>query len=94
MSLRSIKKRTDWEQMTKEVAALIARLRRKPNKLGYQCHPGSILNAYREGDITFNKAVKELERWKDWKVQEALLAREKPIIHSESQRDMRLRMGF
>ena len=94
MSLRSIKKRTDWEQMEKEVAALIARLRRKPQKLGYQCSPGGILNAYREGDITINKAVKELERWKDRKVKDAIWAKEQPAVVAESQRDMRLRMGF
>lgn len=94
VSLRSIRKRTDWGQMEKEVAALIARLRRKPQKLGYQCSPGGILNAYREGDITFNKAVKELERWKNRKVQNALSVREEPLIHAESQHDMRLRMGF
>lgn len=94
MSLRSISKRTDWEQMTKEVYALIARLRRKPLKLGYQCFPGGILNAYREGDLTFKGAVKALENWKDREVQKALVTNEEPVIHVESQHDMRLRMGF
>ena len=73
-SLTSIKKRTDWSKMSKEVRALITRLRRRPQKLGFiQCSPGGILNAYREGDITFNRAVKELERWKDNEIKEALL---------------------
>ena len=29
--------------------------------LGYTCSHGGILNAYREGDLTFNEAVAELE---------------------------------
>ncbi len=30
-------------------------------KLGYKVSPGGILNAYREGDLTFNEAVAELK---------------------------------
>lgn len=93
-SLRSIKKRTDWGRMEKEVFALISRLRRKSHKLGYQCSPGGIINAYRDGDITFNKAVKELEGWKDRKVKDALFAKEQPLVVAESQRNMRLRLGL
>jgi len=53
--------------MVKEVNALVERLQQKPDskKDGYSYNPGSILNAYREGDLTFDKAVKELERWKE-----------------------------
>lgn len=59
-------KRTDWDCMAKEVISLIRRLQKKPRemRLGYQRSPGGIINAYREGDITFKKAVLELERWK------------------------------
>lgn len=96
MSLRSIKKRTDWEQMGKEVEALITRLRKKPKKSGYGLydHPLSILMGYQEGDINHNEAIKALEKWKDEEVKNALSAREDPLVHAESQRDMRLRMGF
>lgn len=56
--------RTDWENMVKEVGALIQRLQAKPVKLAYSFTPGSILNAYREGDLSFNEAVERLEQWK------------------------------
>lgn len=62
-----IDERTDWDQMIKEVNFLIKRLQQKPDseKAGHSPNPGSILNAYREGDLTFNEAVEELERWKE-----------------------------
>jgi hypothetical protein len=69
-------------------------LQKKPKKIGYQSSPGDILNAYREGDITFEEAVKELEAWKFRKVKDALLAKKESPIVIESQREMRLRMGF
>ena len=94
MSLRSIRQRTDWEQMAKEIVALIARLRQKPQKLDYPFSPEGILNAYRGGDITFNKAVKRLEAWKNRKLREAFSAKEEPLMVAESQHDHRLRMGF
>lgn len=58
---------TDWEEMEEEVYRLIKRLQRKPNKAGYRLNPGSILNAYREGDLTFAKSVKALKQWHRWK---------------------------
>ena len=63
MSKTVISKRTDWEQMENEVAAIIKRLRSKPNKRGFQASPGGILNAYREGDITFEGAIEHLNDW-------------------------------
>jgi hypothetical protein len=53
--------RTDWDTMADEVHELIVRLRQKPEKRGYQLSPGGILNAYREGDITFEEAVANIE---------------------------------
>jgi hypothetical protein len=85
-----------WQGIVCGVNALMHILKRKPRKfkLGLICNPGGILNAYREGDLTFDQATKELEAWKDRKVRDALSAQEEPLVHSESQRDMRLRMGF
>lgn len=34
-------------------------------KLGSWNSPGSILNAYREGDLSFNEAVERLRAWKE-----------------------------
>lgn len=34
-------------------------------KLGFWNSPGSILNAYREGDLSFNEAVEQLKAWKE-----------------------------
>ena len=64
-----IKKRTDWANMALEVIALISRLQNKPTemKMGYSLSPGGILNAYREGDLTFKQAVKALEKWRQGK---------------------------
>ena len=64
MCLSEVCNRTDWEQMKAEVFALILRLQQQPKKIGYAFHPGGILNAYREGDLTFDQAVKTLEEWK------------------------------
>jgi len=64
MKKSEIRKRTDWEQMALEVLALIKRLQKKPVKTLYYFCPGSILKAYREGDLTFKKAVRALETWK------------------------------
>ena len=32
-------------------------------KIGYQCNPGGILNAYREGDLNFKEACRALDKW-------------------------------
>jgi len=57
---------TDWRGIVVGVNVLMRVLKNKPTylKIGYLLHPSGILNAYREGDLTFNQAVKELERWK------------------------------
>ena len=46
-------------QLANEIREL---LDKKPNKFKkkFSSHPGSILNAYREGDLTFDDAVKML----------------------------------
>lgn len=56
--------RTDWDQMAIEMNALVARLQKKPKEArrGFQLSPGGILNAYREGDVSFKKAVALLKR--------------------------------
>ena len=61
-----ISKRTDWDQMIKEVKSLIEGLRYKPKskKALHYLDPGSILNAFREGDLTFDEAITELKKWK------------------------------
>ncbi|TAL49269.1 hypothetical protein EPN83_01890 [Patescibacteria group bacterium] len=60
-------KHTDWEKVVEQVNAGIKKLQRKPKSLkkGFTLHPGSILNAYREGDLTFRQAVRALDRWKN-----------------------------
>lgn len=54
----------DWDELVNQVNDLHGMLAEKPRQLriGYQCSPGGILNAYREGDLTFNEAVKEIEQ--------------------------------
>ena len=65
-------RRTDWQGIVKIVNTLVPKLRRKPRslKIGYSASPGGILNAYREGDLTFKQAVKELERWHRRKIKQ------------------------
>lgn len=60
MSTQATSQRTDWEQMEREVAALIARLGQRPVKRGYFPNPGSVLIAYTQGDATFGAAVERL----------------------------------
>jgi hypothetical protein len=59
-------KRTDWNEMQKELNALHSRLQKKPRteKKGYIRSPGDTLNAYMAGDIGFKKAVAKLNQWK------------------------------
>lgn len=63
--MTKIEERTDWDQMADEVYALIVRLRQKPEKTAFALGPGQILNAYREGDISFEEAVEIIQKWKD-----------------------------
>lgn len=54
-----------WEQMRNQLNGLHKKLQQKPDseKMGYAVCPGGILNAYREGDITFSNAVESLNEW-------------------------------
>ena len=65
------RKKIDWADTISTVNSLMQKLKRKPRalKIQYYLNPGSILNAYREGDITFKQAVKALNRWQRWKRQ-------------------------
>jgi len=69
MRLRRTEKRTDWPEMSREAARLIKQLQQKPVKEAYECSPEGILNAYRQGDATFQEAIAALVRWKDGEVQ-------------------------
>lgn len=53
-----------WTNLVSEANKIRKELDGKPEelKIGYWLSPGSILNAYREGDLTFNEAVKELTK--------------------------------
>jgi hypothetical protein len=55
-----------WEATAAEVMRLIILLQSKPAwlKVRRRWEPGSILSAYREGDLTFDEAVEELKKWK------------------------------
>ncbi len=52
-----------WEKRIDEVNRLHAELQKKPDHLkkGYALAPAGILNAYREGDLSFDEAVKFLQ---------------------------------
>ncbi len=58
-------KERDWKALVAAVNELHALVQRKPRseRNGFQLSPGGILNAYREGDVTFKQAVKHLENW-------------------------------
>ena len=53
-----------WEYFVNAANFIRAALDYKPSdiKVGYQLSPGGILNAYREGDLNFEEACRELER--------------------------------
>jgi hypothetical protein len=54
--------RAHWDALVDQANALRRQLDSKPRALrvGYTLHPGSILNAYREGDVTFAEAVEAI----------------------------------
>lgn len=56
----------DWEALVTAVNELHSIIQRKPKRFrrALQLTPDGILNAYREGDISFDKAVHELNEWK------------------------------
>lgn len=59
------KKERDWKALVNAVNELHVLVQHKPRseRSGFQLSPGGILNAYREGDLTFKQAVKHLENW-------------------------------
>ncbi len=65
-SVRQIQESAFWSGLTEAVNTLHEKLQRKPKhlRIGHASNPSSILNAYREGDLTFKEAVKALENWK------------------------------
>ena len=54
-----------WDTKREQINKLIKELQSKPHEfiLGHFEYPESILNAYREGDVLFDDAVQELQRW-------------------------------
>lgn len=54
--------RQHWDALVDQANALRKQLDDKPRalRIGYTLHPGSILNAYREGDATFAEAVEAI----------------------------------
>ena len=54
-----------WKQMRNQLNELHEKLSQKPEneKMGFAFCPGGVLNAYREGDITFERAVEVLNEW-------------------------------
>ena len=65
---QGVKNQECWKAIVATANSLRGILDLKPQKLktGYQLSPGGILNAYREGDLKFQEAVKALERWKSF----------------------------
>ncbi|MDD5217889.1 MAG: hypothetical protein PHS88_07275 [Candidatus Omnitrophica bacterium] len=59
------KVKRDWKALTVALNELHSLLQQKPRreKCGFQGSPGGILNAYREGDVTFEQAVRHLKGW-------------------------------
>jgi hypothetical protein len=54
----------EWEEKRSLINELHRQLQEKPDseKQGYSLHPGGILNAYREADISFQEALDALQR--------------------------------
>lgn len=59
------KKEKDWDALVTAVNELHSLVQRKPRnkRTAFQLSPGGILNAYREGDVTFKQAVRHLKGW-------------------------------
>lgn len=59
------RKERDWNVLVAALNELHSIVERKPKhlRLGFRFSPAGILNAYREGDLTFNQSVQQLERW-------------------------------
>ena len=56
---------SEWEEKRQRVNSLVRELQAKPDseKVGYSLSPGGILNAHREGDVTFDAAVHAIQEW-------------------------------
>ena len=54
----------EWDKKTEQLNKLHVELQHKPaaEKKGYSLRPGGILNAYREGDLSFDEAIEELQK--------------------------------
>jgi hypothetical protein len=54
-----------WNSKREELNKLLKELQQKPQSeiIGHIKTPPGILNAYREGDVSFNDAIKELREW-------------------------------
>lgn len=65
-TLNEVLEKQYWDGLKDALNFLHSKLQRKPRHIrsGYQLSPSGILNAYREGDISFKRAVKDLEDWK------------------------------
>ncbi len=57
--------RAFWEQVVSAANVIRKLLNGKPPdlRIQYRLEPGSILNAYREGDLSFDQAVNALKIW-------------------------------
>jgi len=55
-----------WSGVTDALNTLHKMLQKKPKdiRIGVRLDPGSILNGYREGDVSFAQAVGLLNKWK------------------------------
>jgi hypothetical protein len=52
----------EWEEKVEQLNKLHTELQQKPKseKKGYSLHPGGVLNAYREGDLSLDEAILKL----------------------------------
>jgi len=57
-------KKEYWDTLVDKLNEIHAKLKTKPDKykVGYSLSFGGILNAYREGDLNFEEAIKELKK--------------------------------
>ncbi len=55
-----------WEGLVVGLNCIHSKLQRKPRRFrtGHMLHPAGILSAYRDGDVSFKQAIRELEQWK------------------------------
>lgn len=58
-----------WARLVEKANRIRKNLDAKPKeiRLGTSLSPGSILNAYREGDMSFDEAVTAINRYSDYR---------------------------